>query len=136
MYRSLVGDLHLNTTILLPLIPTYMSTVLSLRYHPLICPTIFSSLVLPFLLPSFLRSAPLFASHAHSPYARIFQRGSHCIVKSLSANNNFLIKLDRVSCTNYFMSINNPRYSIKLIKIATRNKKSKILALQTTLCAS
>ena len=51
------------------------------------------------------------------------ERGSHCIVTSLSANQYFLIKLDRVSCTNYFMSIHNLRYSVQLIKIATRNKK-------------
>ena len=31
---------------------------------------------------------------------------------------------DSVSCTNYFMSIHNLRYSVQLIKIATRNKKS------------
>ena len=50
------------------------------------------------------------------------ERGSHCIVMSLLANTYFLIKLDRVSCTNYFMSIHNLRYSVQLIQIATRNK--------------
>ena len=34
-----------------------------------------------------------------------------------------LIKLDRVSCTNYFMSIHNLRYNVQLIIIATRNKE-------------
>ena len=34
-----------------------------------------------------------------------------------------IIKLDHVSCTNYFMSIHNLRYSVQLTKIATRNKK-------------
>ena len=33
-----------------------------------------------------------------------------------------LIKLDRVSCTTYFMSIHNLPYSVQLIQIATRNK--------------
>ena len=42
---------------------------------------------------------------------------------SLSANQYFLIKLDSVSCTHYFMSIHNLRYSVQLIKIAMRNKK-------------
>ena len=41
---------------------------------------------------------------------------------SLFANTYFLIKLDRVSCTNYFMSIHNLRYSVQLIQIATRKK--------------
>ena len=50
------------------------------------------------------------------------ERGSHCIVTSLSANKYVLIKLDRVSCTHYFMSIHNLRYSVQLIKIATRIK--------------
>ena len=51
------------------------------------------------------------------------EKGTHCIVTSLSANQYFLIKLDSVSCTHYFMSIHNLRYSVQLIKIATRNKK-------------
>ena len=50
------------------------------------------------------------------------ERGSHCIVTSLLANTYFVIKLDRVSCTNYFMSIHNLRYSVQRIQIATRNK--------------
>ena len=49
-------------------------------------------------------------------------RGSHCIVTSLSANQYFLIKLDSVSCTHYFISNHNLRYCVQLIKIATRNK--------------
>ena len=50
------------------------------------------------------------------------ERGSHCIVTSLLADKYVLIKLDRVSCTHYFMSIHNLRYSVQLIKIATRIK--------------
>ena len=49
--------------------------------------------------------------------------GSHCIVTALAANNNCLIKLDRVSCTNYFMSIHNFRCSVQLIKIAKPDQK-------------
>ena len=70
--------------------------------------------------------------------------GSHCIVTSLSANNNCLIKIDRVFCTNYFMSIHNFRCSVQLIKIAKRYQKrmfekhivSNMLALKSTLYAS
>ena len=70
--------------------------------------------------------------------------GSHCIVTSLSANNNCLIKLDRVSCTNYFMSIHNFRCRVQLIKISKPGQKrmfekhsvSKMLALKSTLYAS
>ena len=51
------------------------------------------------------------------------ERGSHCIVTSLSANKYFLIKQDRVSCTNYFMSIHNIRYNVQLIIIATQNNE-------------
>ena len=66
------------------------------------------------------------------------------MVTSLSANNNCLIKLDRVSCTNYFMSIHNFRCSVQLIKIAKRYEKrmfekhivSNMLALKSTLYAS
>ena len=59
----------------------------------------------------------------------------------LKLSGVYRVKLDRISCTNYFMSIHNLRYSLQLIKIATRNKqifekKFTILALQTTLCAS
>ena len=41
----------------------------------------------------------------------------------LSENQYFLIKLGSVSWTHYFMSIHNLRYSVQLIKIATRNTK-------------
>ena len=51
------------------------------------------------------------------------ERGSHCIVTSLSANtNNFKIKLDRVSC-RHFMSIHNLQCRVKLNKIGKRDKK-------------
>ena len=63
---------------------------------------------------------------------------------SLSSNNNYLIKLDSVSCTNYFMSIHNFLCSVQLIKISTPDQKrmfekhivSKMLALKSTLYAS
>ena len=42
---------------------------------------------------------------------------------ALSANNELLIKLDRVSCTNCFMSIHNIRRSVKPIKIAKRDTR-------------
>ena len=51
------------------------------------------------------------------------EKGSHCIVTSISANKYFLIKLDLVSSTNYFMSIHKLRYNVQLIIIATRNKE-------------
>ena len=54
---------------------------------------------------------------------------------SLSANQYFLIKLDSVSCTHYFMSIHNLRYSVQLIKIATRNKKNPRFWRFKQLCA-
>ena len=42
---------------------------------------------------------------------------------SLTANKYFSIKLDRVSCTHYLMSIHNLRYNVQLIIIATGNNE-------------
>ena len=42
---------------------------------------------------------------------------------SLTTNKYFLIKLDRVSCTHYFMSILYLRYNVQLIIIAMGNKE-------------
>ncbi len=61
----------------------------------------------------------------------------HCDV--IVGKQYFLIKLDRVSCTNYFMSIRNFRCSVHLIIIAKPDEKdilSKMLALKSTLYAS
>ena len=77
----------------------------------------------------------------YSPYSQIFQSEA---ATALSANKYILIKLDRVSCTNYSMSVYNLRCSFQLIKILNRDFKkslkkyivSKILALQTIMCAS
>ena len=48
----------------------------------------------------------------------------HCDV--IIGKHYFLIKLDRISCTNYFMSIHNRRCRVKLIKIAKRDEKKRI----------
>ena len=49
-------------------------------------------------------SFPSIPPHENAALCTNFpERGSHCIVTSLSANKYFEIELDRVSCTNYFM---------------------------------
>ena len=53
----------------------------------------------------------------------------HCDV--IVGKQQFSIKLDRVSCTNYFMSIHNFRCSVQLIKIAKPDKKE---CLKNKLC--
>ena len=56
----------------------------------------------------------------NSPYSRSFQSEA---ATALFANKYFSIKLDRVSCTSYFMSIHNLRCRVQLIKIAKRDLK-------------
>ena len=60
-------------------------------------------------------------SVSYSPYSRIFQSEAATV---LSENKQLFIKLGRVSCTgtNYFISIDNFRCSVQLIKIAKRDQ--------------
>ena len=48
----------------------------------------------------------------------------HCDV--IIGKQYVLIKLDRVSCTNYFMSIHNLQCRVKLNKIGKRDKKKSL----------
>ena len=70
-----VGSMYDGNAIRLHVARSFTSSPDSLWYHPLlwVCPTIFSrvfpssfSLVLSFPSHSFLRSAPIFSSHAHT----------------------------------------------------------------------
>ena len=60
----------------------------------------------------------------NSPYSQIFQNEA-------ATAKQLLIKPDRVSCTNYFMSIHYFRCSVQMIRIVKLDKKE---SLKNTLC--